>query len=163
MTRGPDCSICTHPERDAIDALLVDGLTLAKIAVKFNVDKQALGRHNKAHMGGTLVELRKERQEGTALSRLEELYGRTNRLLVQAEQAGNGGQALQAIREARTTLESIAKITGELNERPTLTINLAASPEWLQLQTLILTALAPFPQARLAVAEAIDVVGEIEP
>jgi hypothetical protein len=70
---------------------------------------------------------------------------------------------LQAVREARATLESIAKITGELNEKPTVTINLAASPEWLQLQGLILAALMPFPDARLAVADAIEIIGEIEP
>ena len=70
---------------------------------------------------------------------------------------------MQAVREARATLESIAKITGELNDKPTLTINLAASREWLQLQSLILAALSPFPDAKYAVAEAIDIMGEIEP
>lgn len=162
MTRGPDCTVCAHPERARIDALLVDGLSPAKIAVRFDIHKDALVRHNKAHMGGALVELKKEMQSSSALTRLEDLYERTNRLLVQAEHSGAAGQALQAVREARTTLESIAKITGELNDKPTITINLTSSPEWLQLQGLILSALAPFPDARLAVADAIDIVGEIE-
>lgn len=157
--------MCTHEEREQIDALLVQGEPYAKIAVRFILSKDAVRRHNDNHMAAKLVALRKAKadtDDTSALTRLEDLYERTNSLLAQAEHSGSTPQALQAVREARTTLESIAKITGELNEKPTLTINLAASPEWARLQALILGALAGFPDARLAVAEAIDIVGEIE-
>lgn len=164
---GTACTVCTHADKEQIDALLLKQTTFAKIAVQFKLSKDAVRRHNDNHLGDVLAALRKADQaapdDGSALSRLEALYARTNALLAQAEHAGNGGQVLQAVREARATLESIAKITGELNDKPSVTINLAASPEWLSLQTLILTALTPFPEAKLAVADAIDVIGEIEP
>jgi hypothetical protein len=54
------------------------------------------------------------------------------------------------------TLETIAKITGELNERPVVNVlNVAASPEWIELRSRILAALEPHPDARLAVAAAL--------
>lgn len=169
MARGVACTVCTHADVDQINALLLGKSTFAKVAVKYSLSKDAVRRHNDNHLGEVLASLKKSQQAeagedvGSALARLEDLYERTNELLVQAEHAGSTGQALQAVREARATLESIAKITGELNDKPTLTINLAASPEWLQLQSLILAALSPFPDAKYAVAEAIDIMGEIEP
>lgn len=164
---GRPCSICNHEDRDAIDAALLEGKLVRELAVRWGISADSLRNHQKKHLGDTIVRARKAKAgdavDGSALTRLEDLYERTNALLAQAEHSGSMGQALQAVREARTTLESIAKITGELNTTPTVTINLAASPEWLSLQGLILAALSPFPDARLAVAEAIDIVGEIEP
>jgi hypothetical protein len=55
----------------------------------------------------------------------------------------------------RQALETIARITGEIDERPTTVINLATSEEWIEVQTDILTALAPYPDARRAVAAAL--------
>lgn len=149
-----------------MDALLLEKRPIRELAVRWGISADSFRNHSKKHLGEALVAFRKanaEDEHRSALSRLEELYERTNALLAQAEHSGTMGASLQAVREARATLESIAKITGELNEKPTVTINLAASPEWLQLQGLILAALMPFPDARLAVADAIDIIGEIEP
>jgi hypothetical protein len=60
---------------------------------------------------------------------------------------------LGAIREARGNLELLAKLLGELDERP---VNVLLSPEWLNLRTVIVTALEPHPEARGAVLEAIE-------
>jgi len=59
-----------------------------------------------------------------------------------------------AIREARGNIELLAKLLGELDERPV--INLVAAPEWIQIRTAILVALQPYPEARVTVAEALD-------
>lgn len=166
VARGVACTVCTHADVDQINAMLLGKTTFAKVAVKFSLSKDAVRRHNDNHLGEVLAALKEsQRAEAggdstSALVRLEELYERTNELLEQAQHAGNGGQVLQAVREARATLESIAKITGELNDKPQLTINLAASPEWMQLQGVLLAALSPFPDARLAVADAIDMFGD---
>lgn len=165
-TPGPPCTVCSHEQIDDINKALLAKEAYAKIAVRFRVGRDSLRRHSANHMGELLAEERKTKQPGdanSALARLEDLYDRTNKLLAQAEHNSHTTNALQAVRELRTTLESIAKITGELNDKPSVTINLAASPEWMQLQTLILAALNPFPEARIAVLDAIDLVGEIEP
>lgn len=53
------------------------------------------------------------------LSELEDLQRRTLALLTRAENAGELMAALRAIREARGNLELMARIMGEIDERPT--------------------------------------------
>jgi len=50
----------------------------------------------------------------------------------------------------RQQTELLAKLLGELNEQPQ--INVLVAPEWLQVRSVLLDALAPFPEARTAVA-----------
>jgi hypothetical protein len=50
----------------------------------------------------------------------------------------------------QATLELLAKLVGDLDERPQ--INVLLAPEWLQVRSELLTALWPFPEARAAVA-----------
>lgn len=63
-----------------------------------------------------------------------------------------------AARELRAGLELLGKATGELMPDGSVTvINLATSQEWLEVQRRLLDALAPFPEARIAVGRALDV------
>lgn len=60
-------------------------------------------------------------------------------------------------------MELLAKLTGELDERPQVNVlNVSASPEWLGIQSSMLEALAPYPEARTAVAGALTDLGEVE-
>ncbi len=47
----------------------------------------------------------------------------------------------------------LAKLLGQLDERPQ--INVLLAPEWLQVRSTLLMVLAPYPEARLAVAGAL--------
>jgi len=47
----------------------------------------------------------------------------------------------------------LAKLLGQLDERPQ--VNVLMAPEWLQVRVALLTALAPHPEARQAVAAAL--------
>jgi hypothetical protein len=51
----------------------------------------------------------------------------------------------------------LAKLLGELDERPV--VNLTLSPEWLELRAVIIGALEPHPEAREAVVRAIEGAG----
>jgi hypothetical protein len=75
-------------------------------------------------------------------------------ILAEAEKSKQYRTALSAIREARSNLELLAKLLGELDERPVL--NLHVSPEWLELRALIVVALEPYSEARGAVMRAIE-------
>jgi hypothetical protein len=59
-----------------------------------------------------------------------------------------------AVKELRSNLELLAKLRGELDERPV--VNLHMSTEWLELRTAIVVALEPFPDASYAVLRALD-------
>ena len=61
--------------------------------------------------------------------------------------------ALGAIREARGCVELLGKLAGELQDGAT--VNVFISAEWQTVQTAILDALAPHPDARIAVAMAL--------
>ena len=52
------------------------------------------------------------------LDRIEGLYQRAYRMLDAAEASGKHGPALGALRELRSTLELLGRVTGELVPRP---------------------------------------------
>jgi hypothetical protein len=70
---------------------------------------------------------------------VRDLQRRALEILDKAEEAGELRTALGAIREARGNLELLAKLLGELDERPVVNLNL--SPEWLELRAVIVAAL----------------------
>ena len=78
------------------------------------------------------------------LSRLE--------ILENAQSAGDLKTALLGIREARSCLELCMKAEGQIKDTQITIIN---DPEWVELRTLVINALEPYPEAREAVVHAI--------
>ncbi|WP_242013156.1 hypothetical protein [Acetobacter sicerae] len=93
------------------------------------------------------------------VAQLEELRGRAMALLDRAEKAGKLKDAIAAIREARGVLDSQARVTGE-GSRTGVQINIVNAPGWTVVQGSILSALAPFPEARAAVVQALGQVAD---
>jgi hypothetical protein len=94
--------------------------------------------------------------------------------LAAASEAGDARTVTYIAGQLTRTCESLARITGELGElaRSTtynvtsITNNMALfaeSPVFLRMQAAILQALAPFPEARLAVVKALRTLDENEP
>jgi hypothetical protein len=116
-----------------------------------------LGRHKANHLPAKLVMAEKAKEVAQADSLLEQvrdLQGRALAILDQAEMSGDLRTALGAIREARGNLELLAKLLGELDDRPQ--VNVLISPEWLELRAVIVGALEPYTDARGAVLRAIE-------
>jgi hypothetical protein len=88
---------------------------------------------------------------------VRDLQVRTFAILEAAEASEQHRTALSAIREARGNLELLAKLLGELDERPL--VNLHVSPEWVELRAVIVGALEPYSAAREAVLRAIEGAG----
>jgi hypothetical protein len=57
---------------------------------------------------------------------------------------------LKAVAQLRPSVELLAKLVGDLDERPQ--VNVTLSPEWQRIRGAVLDALAPYPDARMAVA-----------
>jgi hypothetical protein len=136
------------------------------MAIRFDLDSSSLNRHRKNHLSPAMVSVARKRRavesaQGayvSVLDRLEVLAERIERFIDTAERKGSivGGAAL--LREMRATLETIARITGELDERgQSVTVNVLASAEVVELVHRLLGALAPYPDARIAAAAALDV------
>ncbi|PZO78276.1 MAG: hypothetical protein DI629_12415 [Mesorhizobium amorphae] len=79
-------------------------------------------------------------------------------ILEQAERDGDLKTALTAIREARGVLDHLSRLE-ERQGGNAAAVPLVSSPEWARTRTAIVNALADFPDARLAVAEALISTG----
>ena len=129
------------------------------IASLYDVSEAAVRRHKANHLPAKLVMAQAAEevaQADTLLDQVRNLQSRAYGILDKAEGAGDLRTALGAIREARGNLELLAKLLGELDERPV--VNLNVSPEWLELRTVIVQALTPHPEASRDVLRALESV-----
>ncbi len=147
------CSICTHDSREAINRELVEGVPSRNIAERYGTSVASLHRHKAEHLPGKLVKAREALDVAEAddlLGQVRDIHARTLAILEAVEATGEHRIALAAIREARSNLELLAKLIGELDESPT--INVLIAP---RVQQVIVQALEAYPSARRAVAEAL--------
>jgi hypothetical protein len=150
------CTICQHPQRRAIDCALASGASHRELSAKYRVSEDSVTRHANGHLPRILAKAAEAAAVSHADSLLEQVQGLQDRamgILQTAEEAGDLRMALSAIREARGCLELLAKLSGELQQEGA--INLIVSPQWVQIRTVLLQALAPHGEARAAVAHAL--------
>jgi len=151
------CSVCDHADRAAIDGALVAGEPFRHIAARYGVSTTALQRHKADHIPAALSTAKAAVQVANAddlLMQLGLLRSKSLTLLMKAEQAGDYRAALAGIREARGCIEVMAKMIGQLSDGPTV-VNVLISVEWARVQAAMLAALSPYPDARIAVADAL--------
>lgn len=95
------------------------------------------------HKGDTYLQLIIGLQKG-ALAALE-----------MQDPAGDPKSWAMVSREARGYLELLGKALDRIRDTPPAQITIISSPEWIELRTLIIGALEPYPKAREAVVHAI--------
>ena len=155
-----------RPDRAQIEHELACGNSVRAIANKFNVHEAALYKYRKnlppllraAYVGrllkpgADLEKLKTEESEGL----LQSLAQQRARLLIAQDSALDDGNA-QAVATLASgihrNLELVARYLGEMQVQTRHTVvNVLVSAEYLQLRNALLRALAPFPDARRAVA-----------
>jgi hypothetical protein len=149
---GRRCTVCGHDYIAAIDRALILGRPIRGIARTFGVSEDALGRH-RTHLPRILVKAHDVAETVRADELLAEataLQIKAWDLLETAEAQDDQRTALMAVREIRGCLELLARLLGEFRDQPLVT--LIAAPEWLAIRGTLLDALAPYPEARTAVA-----------
>lgn len=72
-------------------------------------------------------------------------------VMVETRRADPRELVLKTASRLQGQLELVAKLLGDLDERSPVAVLLA--PEWLEIRSALLEALAPFPEARAAVAD----------
>ncbi len=153
------CTICTHKSRAKIDQALVTRRPFRDIAGQYGVSKSALVRHHDDHLPAALVKAQDATEAAQAdalLAQVVDLRDKALDVLDTAQGSKDLRAAIGAIREARGCVELLAKLAGQLKDAPT--VNILVSSEWQGLQAVILQALEPHADARLAVAEALTAV-----
>ena len=150
------CTICTHPEREAINRALLDGEPFRHIAERFGTSPTALHRHKADDLPAVMVKSEQAKDVALAddlLAQLKALRNKAIAILTKAETAGDLRTALLGIREARSCIELLLEVEGELNRRPVFNLNLSA--EWIEVRAILMASLADYPEARQQVARAL--------
>jgi hypothetical protein len=127
------------------------------------MSKDAVWRHKAAHLPQWLAQAQEAEDMADADSLLEQvsaLHRRTLAILGRAEVEGEHKLALAAIREARSNLELLGKLMGEIDDRPQ--INILLSAQWVVTRAALMQALTDFPDARHAVVAALRRVEEAD-
>ena len=151
------CTICTHPERETIDLALMGNNPLRDIARQWRVSKDAVARHKADHIPIHLAKAEEAREVTTADDLLGQLLSLNRETITILREARTGKDkdnelALKAIARAEKQIELQARLLGELKDT---TVNVLISPQWHELRAVLVHALIPYPQARIAVTEAL--------
>lgn len=150
------CIVCSHPDRLEIDkALLAGSKTYREIEAEYKISRSAISRHvQKGHISAQVAKAHEAKQVSEACSLLEQvqdLQSTANRILKDAESKKDLRGACQAIREVRSILELLAKMTGELQGEG-VTVNVIENTQFVEFRTAILTNLCPDCRAAMVAA-----------
>jgi hypothetical protein len=172
---GRPCSICNHDQRAEIDRALAAGKPFRYVAERFGTSRSAACRHKRDHLAPHLAralevaegaraadlvrerEGRKAREIGQALDgvrQLQAINAACLEILQKSRASGKDTVSLGAVDRIHRQIELQARLLGELQDGQT--VNVAVLPEWHGIRDKVVAALRPFPEAGIAVAEALD-------
>jgi hypothetical protein len=146
------CTVCSHADRDLIDAVIVGQAAYRRIATLHGLTEASVRRHAAAHLPATLAlatEATEASRADVLLAQAEALRADALDLLNEAREKGDLRAAVSAVGQARGVLELLARLAGELSDT---TVNVVVSAEWAELRTLVVQTLDPWPEARAALA-----------
>jgi hypothetical protein len=172
------CSVCLHSEKAAIEKALIAVEPFRDIAARFSISMSAVVRHREKHLLPLLAKLRqgagdpetaevaREQKAREAdevsqaldvLKQLKAINAACLEVLTKARSSGNDATLLRAVDRIHRQIELQSRLLSKLPDAPP--IDLVLTPEWQRIRHLFLAALEPFPEARLAVAEALKNAG----
>jgi hypothetical protein len=173
LVTAPRCVVCAHPERARIEFGKVSGASLDSLALQFNVSRDAIWRHCNKHLtdatradylAAVPMKDLAEKAAAEGVSVLEYFSIIRGVLMAQFQLAHsiNDRVAVSTLAgRLNEVLRSIGSISGELGGMAahsiniTNNVNVLNSPVYASLQANLLTALAPYPEARAAVVMAL--------
>ena len=171
------CTICDHPHREAIDKALISGQPYRTLAKSWKVTPSALVRHSKTHLAELLAQSARidtesaSQTDSVVLRHKQELEENNGRHVIDVihqlkainaaclevlSQARNDRQPtilLRAVDRIYRQIELQTRLLGEIQDQHN--VNVAILPQWSRIRERLITALEPFPEARVAVAEAL--------
>jgi hypothetical protein len=150
------CTVCSSPAVDAINQQLLSGATYTMIANTFRVSWQAARYHVLNHIPPLLAQAKQAEDVAKASDLLSMATMRDAKalaLMAKAEGTGDIKTAGQMLRVSLVSLELLARLRGELDERAV--VNVLLAPEWLATRAALLAALEPYIEAKIAVSTAL--------
>jgi hypothetical protein len=170
-SRSGRCQGCNHLERVRIERLLAAGASIKGVARKFAIDYHALRRHWRNHVS---AEARAAYIAGAGATKdqLEELVADESLALIDhyrivrgalykgfsaASELGDGNSLALLAGRLHENFRDCGRLTGELQRGPLLNIqnNVLINPDCTRAIARIVSAVAPYPEAREAVIAAL--------
>jgi hypothetical protein len=153
------CTVCQHPKSEEISAALVRGVSSYELAASYGeLSNAAIERHRRnGHIQWSLLKAQDAAEIGSAdavSAELKRVYADVQRLKGKAEEQGDLRTALMGVDKALKALELQGKLAQLINAGTT--VNIIQQPEFVQVQAVIVDALAPYPAARNRVIEALE-------
>ena len=143
------CPVCISPSRPAIERDILSLRSPTEVGRRWNLSRKTVGTHRDRDMDPlAAVDLD---ADTSTLARVEDL---SHRLEAALAEAPKGATYANLAGQLRQCLELVARLRRELDERPQVAILMA--PEWLAVREVVFRALAPYPEARAAVASALS-------
>lgn len=158
-TPNGKCLVCGHPLVDAIEAEVRAGTPHAAIGRSFGIPRYSVGRHTRLHLReAAVVEVEDEatRRLGNLEHRLALIEGSLTATLDAVLKSGKTSGVSSLARELRLLTMDVAKLRGVLDERRGASVDVLALPSFREVAAELLSALRPYPEARLAVANVLS-------
>ena len=169
--RRPQCTVCGHREHAAIDLGLARGVSLGALARRYRLGHDSIYRHSKNHLPPQLraallagpdvdIDLDKlrETESQSLLANLIAIRRRLFASLDTAEEHGDGNMISRVAGQLHHNLEITGKLLGDLGVGSTTINNVLVMPAYVEMRVELVRALAPFPEARQAVAAVLHTI-----
>ena len=138
------------------------------LARRYGLSADALGRHSRNHLPAQLrakliagpdlaidLDRLRETESQSLLVHLVSLRARLFHSLDVAEENGDGHMLATLSSQIHRNLEVTGRLLGALGIGSSVTNNILIAPQYVEMRHAFLAALAPFPEARIAVAAAL--------
>lgn len=165
---GRKSKIEAHPQSEEIIRRLASGEEYSKIVEDFpdiryqdldyyaqNKLPELLSKSNDLKSLADEIEQADVHKGDTYLQLVIGLQKKALDALEQQDASSNPKAWAMVSREARGYLELLGKALDRIRDTPPAQITIINNPEWVELRTLIIGALEPYPEAREAVVHAI--------
>ena len=165
------CQGCNHPERVRIERFLAAGASIKGAARKFSIDYHALRRHWRNHVSAEARAIYVA-GAGATKDQLEEIVADESLGLIDhyrivrcglykgftaAAELGDSNSLALLSGRLHENFRDCGRLTGELQRGPLLNIqnNVLVNPDYTRAIARIVSAVAPYPEAREAVIAAL--------
>lgn len=168
---GPgSCQVCNSPHRHSVDVALAHGLGHDAIGKRFDLSPHSVQRHGKNHLSPQMMaavqhalhpsavdlDALKVSEGENLLHHLVHQRARIGQHIELAVSIGDAGAAIRGEAAITSNLQLVSKLLGVLvNVHEMRHQHILTHPDYLRLREVLLRALAPFPDARIAVGRAL--------
>jgi hypothetical protein len=128
---GRPCKICSSADRKVLDKMVLAGTPVRVICQRFpNFSRDSVYRHSQKHLSRAQLRASidraddaEEQHEVALVLDARKLRYKAIQLLLAAERSGDLGNAIRAVREARDCLLAEARLSGQLDPPPAVSVN----------------------------------------